>query len=535
MMGLSGAVLVGFGINERLGLLLLGLFWFQVCLVLSIVPHELGHALVARWLGFKVQSIVVGFGRPILRGRFIGFDWIVRYIPYGGATVVQQFADRRLRFRQCLYILAGPAANFLLASIAWVLVTYSAFNRMEGSLVTNGWWIFISANLLVVVVNLYPSPVDTPLGVIPSDGLTLLLLFNIRSEEEVSALLRKSGDSMQTQTARLKYIAWGVITTIIGGGSLILAFLVGYLSVKDPALKSVTLVLVVLVGMGLVLLWFAVRCWKLVVEGGGVKPSGNGPRRSSPYAQVIEAYGRELSSHTHWPTGFSPGVFMMEVSRLDAAKDWAGKERLIADTIRNQPDNLMLKVMFAEVMENQGRLTESVETYASITALHNIPVLMRFVVQMNRCLLLGRLGLVEEVRAMVPRQLNETVPVAGKALFLDSLACLPMTHGVRTIVPYALEWIKQAQELDPGSITLRGTLGMLQFESGQLAEAETTLREVLDKSEEDNDIGIASLYLALCAKHKGKLAEANKLGRRARRTYPESWLLKRLSDELPGL
>ena len=76
---------------------------------------------------------------------------------------------------------------------------------------------------------------------------------------------------------------------------------------------------------------------------------------------------------------------------------------------------------------------------------------------------------------------------------------------------------------------------MLQFESGHWEDAETTLQKVLANSEADNDIGISSLYLALCEKKRGNLVEAHKLGRRARITHPEPWLLERLSNELPDL
>jgi regulator of sigma E protease len=109
--------------------------------VLSIVVfvHELGHFLVARWCGVKVQAFSIGFGREIW-----GFDdrhgtrWRVAWIPLGGyvkfiddengASVPDRdaldrmsTADRAGSFhakpvwQRAAVVAAGPIANFLLA------------------------------------------------------------------------------------------------------------------------------------------------------------------------------------------------------------------------------------------------------------------------------------------------------------------------------------------------------------------------------------------------------------------------------------
>ena len=59
---------------------------FLVALGILIVVHELGHFLVAKWLGVKVLRFSVGFGRPLLTRRMGGdqTEWALAAFPLGG-------------------------------------------------------------------------------------------------------------------------------------------------------------------------------------------------------------------------------------------------------------------------------------------------------------------------------------------------------------------------------------------------------------------------------------------------------------------
>src|SRR5258707_2448222 len=66
-----------------------GLFWklvpFLFVLTVVVFFHELGHFLVARWCGVKVQAFSIGFG-PEIAG-FVdrhGTRWRFAWIPLGG-------------------------------------------------------------------------------------------------------------------------------------------------------------------------------------------------------------------------------------------------------------------------------------------------------------------------------------------------------------------------------------------------------------------------------------------------------------------
>jgi regulator of sigma E protease len=108
--------------------------------VLSIVVffHELGHFLVGRWCGVKVDAFSIGFG-PELFARIDshGTRWRIAALPLGGyvkfhgdanaastvaATGLSE-ADRRISFstqpvaKRAAIVAAGPIANFILAVV----------------------------------------------------------------------------------------------------------------------------------------------------------------------------------------------------------------------------------------------------------------------------------------------------------------------------------------------------------------------------------------------------------------------------------
>jgi regulator of sigma E protease len=115
------------------------IFPFLLALTALVFIHELGHYLVARWNGVRVETFSIGFG-PKLFGwvsKKSGTHWIVSAIPLGG--YVKMFGDtnpasvdigerpsltaeqekeafyaKRVAQRSAI-VAAGPAANFLLA------------------------------------------------------------------------------------------------------------------------------------------------------------------------------------------------------------------------------------------------------------------------------------------------------------------------------------------------------------------------------------------------------------------------------------
>ena len=113
---------------------------FVVALGSLIVIHELGHYWVARLCGVKVLRFSVGFGRSLWSRRF-GADateWVVAAFPLGGYVKMlderegavaegelPRAFNRQSVWRRYAIVVAGPAANFLLAAVIyWALYVH---------------------------------------------------------------------------------------------------------------------------------------------------------------------------------------------------------------------------------------------------------------------------------------------------------------------------------------------------------------------------------------------------------------------------
>lgn len=117
-----------------------------VALSLLIAVHELGHFLVARWVGVKVLRYSIGFGKPLWQKRS-GADqteYVVAAIPLGGyvkmlderegevAEAEQHRAfNRQPLLKRSAIVLAGPFFNFAFAILAYWLMFVIGINGIK--------------------------------------------------------------------------------------------------------------------------------------------------------------------------------------------------------------------------------------------------------------------------------------------------------------------------------------------------------------------------------------------------------------------
>ncbi|MCY7388799.1 MAG: RIP metalloprotease RseP [Burkholderiales bacterium] len=110
---------------------------FALAIGLLVTIHELGHYWAARWCDVKILRFSIGFGRPLWLKK-AGVDqteWVIGVLPLGGyvkmaderdgsadsADTTRAFNNKTV-WQRIFIVLAGPAANFMLAAfLYWAL------------------------------------------------------------------------------------------------------------------------------------------------------------------------------------------------------------------------------------------------------------------------------------------------------------------------------------------------------------------------------------------------------------------------------
>ena len=115
--------------------------WFLILLTIIVFIHELGHYLVARLNGVRVEVFSIGFGKELLGfNDRMGTRWKICLIPLGGYVkffgdgnlsssgpsdklnklsteeIKQTFNNKTLKQKASI-VIAGPLANFLFTII----------------------------------------------------------------------------------------------------------------------------------------------------------------------------------------------------------------------------------------------------------------------------------------------------------------------------------------------------------------------------------------------------------------------------------
>ena len=110
-------------------------FAYALLLLISVLVHELAHALTAKIFHWPTEKIVLNL--------------------WGGHTQFERFTATP--GRSVLVALAGPAANFVLAGAGWLLILAPDPTGVAGILAN----IFVWANLLIGIFNVLPGlPLD---------------------------------------------------------------------------------------------------------------------------------------------------------------------------------------------------------------------------------------------------------------------------------------------------------------------------------------------------------------------------------------
>lgn len=181
-LAVAGGFLVWARPDNNTGWFLLNIFLFGLFKMFMIIPHELGHAFVARLLGVRVFKVIVGYGRTIHTCRALGFSWEVKELPMGGLTVALSSSSRYFRLKRFLVIAAGSLVNLAVIIVSSCAARHPAMAWAANTPLAPIECLYL-ANMWILAVNLAPHYIVTPCGRVPSDGLALLTIPVLRREK----------------------------------------------------------------------------------------------------------------------------------------------------------------------------------------------------------------------------------------------------------------------------------------------------------------------------------------------------------------
>lgn len=211
--------------------------------------------------------------------------------------------------------------------------------------------------------------------------------------------------------------------------------------------------------------------------------------------------------------------------------DPAAAEIEIQTMMLKHPKSLVCRLCLAEALTKQGRLAEA---DAEMRELFKLPLREGTVVLQMRSWLSHRLlaGNIELVTQEIGRLRNTAGRDRATVLVLDTLSTACLSHPTcRPFLRNADEWSRAAIEIEPNSTTLKGTRGSILIELGADDLGACLLAEVLAEDKQPINVGICSLYLAIVAKRRSDPDKAMAHAARARKVYPQPWLLDRLTTE----
>ena len=118
---------------------------FVVLLGILIFVHELGHFMVARWCGVRVEVFSLGFGKKILKFKKGDTTYALSLIPLGG--YVKMFGEQpgsdikedekavsfthKNVWQRIAIVIAGPVMNFIFAVFLFMVVSLNGENARK--------------------------------------------------------------------------------------------------------------------------------------------------------------------------------------------------------------------------------------------------------------------------------------------------------------------------------------------------------------------------------------------------------------------
>lgn len=445
---------------------------------LMVIPHELGHALAARWLGFPNIRILIGHGKPFWTGELLGFRWLINRQPFGGLTLSDLDHSRRGPFM--LMVAAGPAVSLLamLAVLPFQTDTgWPSFKTLPG--------LFFWANALVLIQNLFPHHFQSPYGRLANDGMIILQL-----------LFPRLAEARPNNSGLLRSIALWTLCIVLWACSLLLA-LIAVMLVYDASDKHLSWPWRIVFAF-----FFALLATILVIL---TRRTLAAPRPADPSLPIDQRAGLEL---------LNASIFVRDHRRFAQFQDElnrSGSEQAIAALdarLKDAPRDPLLLILRAGHEAALDRFADALDTLAQID-LSKLTPAARWQIEASRLHALFHQDF-PSAEAHCEHILDSSLPADLKVAALDALICASLYRDDLPHLEAMEKWARRAHELAPQQLTTRGTLGAILVELGRHNEAEPHLLACLE-SPALHDKAISGYYLARLRHAQNNPAEARRL------------------------
>lgn len=174
------------------------LIFALVALGFLIFIHELGHYIVARRVGMRVEVFSIGFGKPLFHWMFQGVRWQIGWLIFGGYVKIVGMEPDRVTGKipadgffgkgpldRIKVALAGPVANFLAAFLIF-LVIWSLGGRGENFAAVSDRVGFVDPHAELAAYRVKPGDQITALNHKPYKGYRDLLYAGILADGPVT-------------------------------------------------------------------------------------------------------------------------------------------------------------------------------------------------------------------------------------------------------------------------------------------------------------------------------------------------------------
>lgn len=145
--------------------------------------HEYGHVIAAKLVGVRVAGVIIGNGKRAPYGKIVfGIPLLITTSFVGGFTLTGYIANNYPKLRSAFIFLGGVLLQLILTSACFALFGIKDFSYLFAGGISIS-TMFIVANALEIVLNLFPGHVDSFGVKVPNDGLTLLKLPFLKTKE----------------------------------------------------------------------------------------------------------------------------------------------------------------------------------------------------------------------------------------------------------------------------------------------------------------------------------------------------------------